>query len=412
MTQQPQHSPDAAQRKPAVSGSKALLFLIVLLVVAVVLAVVGIVPRLRAAKVLQQQTTAMAPPDVLVAPPQVGKPDQEVVLPGNMYAYVDSPINARTNGYLEKWYFDIGAHVKKGQLLAVIASPEVDKQLAQAKQDLATAVANASIAHIQSSRYQDLLKQNAVAAQDTDTFMTQEAATSTQVKSAQANVQRLEELTGFEKIYAPFTGVITARNIDIGTLINAGAGSGPEMFHMSDEHILRVYVNVPQLYSRACVPGVPADITLVQFPDRRFHGKIVRTATAIDPASRTLLVEVDVPNPKGELVPGNYSEVHFNFNTEVPRLIVPVSTLMFRSEGLRVVTVTSDNKAHLVPITIGQDDGRIVQVIQGLQPNDQVVQNPPDSIIDGETVHVVQPRKAGAGEGENSPEGSPNEGGK
>lgn len=380
--------------RPPISGRKALVGLVLLLLIAVVIAVAGILPRLRAEKTLQNRTGEMALADVTVEKPTPGEPNQELVLPGNMFAYVDSPIYARTDGYLEKWYFDIGAHVKKGDLLATIASPEVDQQLAQAKADLATAESNAAYAKQQAARYTDLLASNAVAKQDTENFVTQAASTTTQVKSAEANVQRLEELTGFEKIDAPFDGIITARDVDIGTLINAGAGGtgGREMFHIDDEHIMRVYVNVPQVDSPSCTPGTLADLTLEQYPGRRFHGKVVRNARAIDPASRTLLVEVDVPNGDRALVPGAYTQVHFQLKVVRRTMILPVSTLLFRQEGLRVVTVThqgSDDIAHLVPVTIGQDDGRVVQIIEGLKPDDEVIRNPPDSIVEGEKVRIV-----------------------
>lgn len=371
------------------SGRRAVIWVIVLLVVAALLAVAGIVPRLRAKSRLQQNTDALAAPDVMVAKPQMGKPAEEVVLPGSMQAYIDSPIYARTNGYLKKWYFDIGAHVKKGQLLAVIESPEVDQELAQAKADLLTAEATQKNAQSTAARYQNLLKQNAVTAQDTENFMTQAAASSTQVKSAQANVQRVEQLVSFEKVYAPFSGTVTARNIDTGQLISSGATSA--LFHLAQENVLRVYINVPQIDSRAAVKGMTADVTLPEFPGRRFQGKIVRTSDAIDPNSRTLLVEVDVNNRKHTLIPGAYVQVHLKLNDEQPTLILPVATLIFRSEGLRVATVVN-GKAKLVPITIGQDDGRVVQVIQGLNANDEVIQNPPDSITDGEVVHIVQPQ--------------------
>ncbi|HEX3661831.1 MAG TPA: efflux RND transporter periplasmic adaptor subunit [Acidobacteriaceae bacterium] len=388
---------DAKGTRPALTGRGALILLAVLLLIAVVAAVAGIVPRMRAQKALAARTDALALADVVVDKPQLGEPNQEIVLPGNMFAYVDSPIYARTDGYLEKWNFDIGAHVRKGQLLATIASPEVDQQLAQARAELATAKANAGYAKQQAQRYTDLLAQNAVAKQDTENFVTQQASTNTQVRSAQANVDRLEQMVGFEKIYAPFSGVITARDVDIGTLIDAGAGTSGarEMFHMDDEHIMRVYVNVPQVDAPNCTPGTPAYLTLNEFPGREFHGEVVRTARAIDPTSRTLLVEVDVPNPGGALVPGAYTEVHFRVKVVKQTLILPVSTLLFRQEGLRVVTVVDGNKAKLVPITIGQNDGKVVQVIEGLQPNDLVMQNPPDSIVDGETVRVVQPNRDG-----------------
>jgi RND family efflux transporter MFP subunit len=399
-------SRNSGNEQPPISGRKALLLLFVVLAIAVLIAVLGIVPRVRARTGLQNQTNALAAPSVVVAKPQLGQPSLEVVLPGNIQAYIDSGIYARTDGYLKKWYFDIGAHVKQGQLLAVIESPEVDQQLAQAKADLATAQANAENAKTQAARYQDLLKSNAVSQQDTDNFTTQAASTTTQVHSALANVQRLEQLTGFEKIYAPFDGIITARNVDIGTLINSG--NARELFHLSQEDVLRVYVNVPQVYAPACVPGVTATLTLAEYPGKIFEGKIVRTAKAIDPASRTLLVEVDVKNPTGELYPGAYAQVHFKLANTRPTLIVPVPTLMFRSEGLRVAIVQG-NKAKLVPITIGRDDGKTVEVVEGLQPDDEVIQAPPDSLIDGETVHVVRPQQQGQeqrAEGNASPGGS------
>lgn len=382
--------------KPPISGRKAILLVFVLLVVAVILAGAGIVPRLRARTTLQRQTEALATPDVITAKPTLGQPSQEVVLPGNIYAYKDSPLYARTSGYLKQWYFDIGAHVKQGQILAVIESPEVDQELMQAKADLATAEANAGNAQIQSKRYQDLLKSNAVSKQDTDTFTTQAASTSTAVKSALANVQRLEQLVGFEKMYAPFDGIITARDVDTGTLIDAGANK--ELFHMASESVLRVYVNVPQIYAHDCVPGLSADLTFDEYPGRRFQGKIVRTSKAIDPTSRTLLVEVDVDNSKGELLPGAYTQVHFKLSNAKPSLIIPVSTLMFRAEGLRVGVVQGGDTAKLMPITIGRDDGRVVEVVSGLESGSEVIQDPPDSLIDGEKVHIVKARMQSAGQ--------------
>ncbi len=412
------HAPDThgyVDGRPPISGRKALVWIIVVVAIAAGVAIVGILPRLRAEKTLRDRTDSLALATVTVETPTLGAPTEELVLPGNMFAYIDSPIYARTDGYLEKWYFDIGARVKKGELLATIASPEVDQQLAQAKADLATAESNAGYAKQQASRYSDLLADNAVAKQDTENFVTQAASTNMQVKSAQANVQRLQELTGFEKVYAPFDGVLTARDVDIGTLINAGSGGtgGREMFHMDDEHIMRVYVNVPQVDSPSCTPGTPADLTLDEYPGRRFHGKVVRTARAIDPASRTLLVEVDVPNSKGELVPGAYTQVHFQLKVAKQTLILPVSALLFRQEGLRVVMVvhgSDGDVAKLVPISIGQDDGRVVQVIEGLHPNDQVVRNPPDSVIDGEKVRVVSLDNGGAPGSERPEENQSTEG--
>ena len=384
--------PDA----PPLSGRVAAIMIVVLLVLAVLVAVGGIVPRVRARTELKDQTNALAAPTVIANPPQAGQVGQEVILPGNVYAYSDASLFARTDGYLDKWYFDIGAHVRQGQLLAVISTPEVDKQLLQARADLATAKATAGLAKINSSRYQGLLTQNAVSKQDTDTFVTQEASTNSTVDSAQANVQRLEQLQSFEKIYAPFSGVVTARNVDVGQLINAGAGT--LMFRLSAINVLRVYVNVPQIYSQSAVPGSIAKLTLSEFPGQTFTGKLVRTARAIDPASRTLLVEFDVDNRDGKLLPGAYTEVHMNVHQGVAPLIIPVSALIFRNQGLQVSTVVkgpNGDQAKLLQVTLGQDDGSTVQVIHGLSADSQVIQNPPDSLIDGEPVHVVKPGKDG-----------------
>jgi RND family efflux transporter MFP subunit len=384
--------PDA----PPLSGRVAAIMIVVLLVLAVLVAVGGIIPRVRARTELKDQTDSLAAPTVIANPPQAGQVGQEVILPGNVYAYSDASLFARTDGYLDKWYFDIGAHVRQGQLLAVISTPEVDKQLLQARADLATAKATAGLAKINSSRYQGLLTQNAVSKQDTDTFVTQEASTNSTVDSAQANVQRLEQLQSFEKIYAPFSGVVTARNVDVGQLINAGAGT--LMFRLSAINVLRVYVNVPQIYSQSAVPGSTAKLTLSEFPGQTFTGKLVRTARAIDPASRTLLVEFDVDNRDGKLLPGAYTEVHMNVHQGVAPLIIPVSALIFRNQGLQVGTVvkgTNGDQAKLLQVTLGQDDGSTVQVIHGLSADSQVIQNPPDSLIDGEPVHVVKPGKDG-----------------
>jgi RND family efflux transporter MFP subunit len=385
--------PKSGEGKPPLSARKALKLVVALIGVAIVLAILGIVPRVRARTTLQKETDALAAPDVLVARPRAGAVTQKVVLPGNVQAFTDSPIYARTSGYLKSWTADIGAHVKKGQRLAVIASPEVDQQLAQAKADLATAKANSKYAETQSTRYQDLLAENAVSKQDTDNFRAQASSTSNQVAAADANKRRLSQLTGFENVIAPFDGVITARNVDVGTLIDAGAAR--ELFHLASDDVLRVYVNVPQIYARAAVPGMSADLTVSEHAGRTFVGKIVRTSSAIDPTFRTLLVEIDVDNRQHDLFPGDYAQVHLDLPGQ-PSLTLPVPTLMFRSEGLRVAVV-HDDKAHLVPITIGRDDGKTVEVTQGLQATDLVIQNPPDSIIDGETVHVVAPAGPDAG---------------
>jgi RND family efflux transporter MFP subunit len=399
--EQPQpvnEAPGVPPHAPPLSGRIALLLIVVLLLVAIVIVVAGIVPRVRARTVLKEQTDALAAPTVTAASPKPGTTGQELILPANIYAYSDAPLYARTDGYLSKWYFDIGAHVRQGQLLAIISSPEVDKQLLQARADLNTAEANAGLAKTNAGRYQGLLTQNAVSKQDTDTFTSQAQSTSSAVKSAQANVQRLEELQAFEKIYAPFSGVITARGVDVGQLINAGAAN--LMFRISAIDVLRVYVNVPQIYSQTTTPGTTATLTFSEFPGQTFSGKVVRSARAIDPSSRTLLIEIDVDNRSGKLMPGAYAEVHMDVRQTVVPMIIPVSALIFRTHGLQVGTVvkgSNGDQAKLVQVTLGQDDGSTVQVIDGLTADSRVIENPPDSLIDGEPVRVVQPAKQSAG---------------
>jgi RND family efflux transporter MFP subunit len=361
----------------------------------VVIAVVGIVQRKHARSALAAETNALAAPDVTVSKAKSGSPNSEIVLPGNIIAFEDAPIYARTNGYLSRWYFDIGARVHKGQLLAVISTPEVDQQLLQARADLATAESNAGYAKNTAQRYQNLLQSDAVSRQDTDNFTTQAQSSNTTVKSQQANVQRLEQLQSFERVYAPFNGVVTSRSIDIGQLIDQGAAK--ELFHLSSTDTLRVYVNVPQVYSRDALPGAKAQLTFAEYPGRSFEGNLVRTARAIDLVSRTLLVEVDVDNRNGQLAPGAYTEVHLKVGRPVSTVVIPVSALLFRKEGLRVVSVqhTADgDTAKLIPIAVGHDDGDTVQVVSGLDPDTPIVTDPPDSVIDGEKLHVLQPDQA------------------
>jgi len=411
-SENPGQSPTALHHRPkALSVGRAILLLVVVLIIGAILAGTGIVGRIHARTSVAANTTALAAPSVLISPPTHGQPQEEIILPGNLQAYTDSPIYARTDGYLKKWYFDIGAHVRKGQLLVEIESPEVDKQLAQAQADLATAETNAGNARTQAGRYQDLLKSDSVSKLDTENFITQAAAGNTTVKSAQANVQRLQELVGFEKIYAPFDGVITARNTDVGYLINAGAGTASgsntgELFHVAASNTLRLYVNVPQVISPALKQGMVADLTFREYPGKKFTGKLVRTSRQIDPTSRTLLVEFDVDNRHGELFPGAYTEVHFKTNSTSPSYIVPVSALMFRSEGLRIATVVDGNKTRLLPVILGRDDGATVQVVSGLDADSQVILDPPDSLIEGETVQIAKPQESSGGKPSGSPEGA------
>ncbi len=368
----------------------ALGLLIVLIVVAVIVAA-GILPRIRQRKLLRQQTEYSAEPVVVVSHPARENPAEEVVLPGNMQAFIDSPIYARTNGYLKAWYHDIGARVKQGELLAVIESPEVDQQLAQAKEDLSTAQANLKLAQITAARYTGLFKTDSVAKQDVDNAVQDAEAKSTTVKSAQANVARLQQMVDFEKLYAPFDGVITARNTDIGQLIDSGSSGGAtrELFHIAAIDKLRVFTNVPQVYSHAARPGITADLTLPDLPNRRFQGKLVRTADAMDPNTRTLLVEIDVNNSAGLLFPGAYAEVHFKIHSNGTTLVIPSTSLVFRSEGLRV-PVVNGNRVALLPVLTGRDFGTTIEILSGLTDNAQVILSPPDSLVNGEVVRVVQ----------------------
>lgn len=356
----------------------------------------GILPRVKARATLSRETKELAIPTVLVVQPKRSAPAQELVLPANVQAYVDAPIYARTNGYLKRWYVDIGAHVKQGQLLAEIDTPEVDPQLRQAKADLGTAEANRNLSRITADRYQDLLKMEVVSKQDADNAAGDYAAKQAMVQSAEANVKRLQELLSFQKIYAPFEGVITARHTDIGALIDSGGSAGPrsELFHMAQPDKLRVYVNVPQAYSQAAKSGMTADLVLAEFPGRRFQGTLVRTASAIDPSSRTLLVEISVNNPIGTLLTGAYAEVHLKLPTAASSFLLPANALLFRAEGLRVGVVGDQQRVELRPLTLGHDFGSEVEVVAGLTGGEKVIVNPPDSLVDGQIVRVVQPSPA------------------
>lgn len=383
------HSPATGSPR---AGRGYLIAVIVLLVVAAVV-IAGIVPRMRATAALKNETDDLATPTVAVIHPKRGAPQQEIVLPGNVQAFIDSPIYARTNGYVKTWTVDIGARVRAGQLLAEIETPEVDQQLDQAEADLNTSRANFHLSEITATRYQDLLKTESVSRQDVDNANGDFEAKKAMVASAESNVKRLQELQSFEKIYAPFDGVITARNTDIGHLIDSGAsgGTATELFHIAALRKLRVYVNVPQQYSQAARPGLTAEVTLPEFPGRQFAGSLVRTANSIDAASRTLLVEVDVDNPGNVLFPGAYTEVHLKLPSGAPTFLLPVSALIFRSAGLQIATVAVDNTVALVPIVIGRDYGTEVEVVSGLAAADSVIVSPPDSLVQGETVRIAQP---------------------
>ena len=370
---------------------KTWVVLTIALIVVATLLVSGIWSRVKARNTLNQETARAALPSVSVVSPKQTAPAEEIILPGNVEPYISSPIYSRTNGYLKKWYVDIGARVKQGQLLAVIDTPEVDQQLQQSLSNLNTAKANLALAQITRNRYQGLLRSNAVSQQDVDNAVGTYNANEAIVQANQANVKQLEALQSFEKIYAPFDGIVTARNTDIGDLINSGSGGGTktDLFHIAQPGKLRVYVNVPQEYSQGIKAGMTADLSLTEFPDRKFQGKLVRTASAINVTTRTLLVEIEVDNFSGTLLTGSYAEVHLKIPTQASTLLLPVNALLFRTEGLRV-GVVKDGKVVLTAVTPGRDFGNQIEVVSGLKPDDQVIINPPDSIVSGQQVQVVQ----------------------
>jgi RND family efflux transporter MFP subunit len=363
---------------------------IVLLVVAALL-ISGILSRLRHSATLRVEAGQMAVTPVSVVLPKGTAPTEEIVLPANVQPYITSPIYAQATGYLKKWYFDIGAHVKTGQLLAVIQSPKVDQQLEQARSNLLTAQANLELASITKARYQGLLKSNAVSQQDVDNAVGTYNANAAIEEADKAAVQRYSALVAFEKVYAPFDGVITARNTDIGDLINSGNTGNPktDLFHIAQTKVLRVYVNVPEEYSQEVKPGQIAELTLAEFPGREFPGVLVRTAEAINLATRTLPIEIDVNNPTGTLLTGSYAEVHLKLPAPATTYVIPANTLIFRSEGLQVA-LARGGQIVLTSVTPGHDLGNMMEIVAGLKADDQIVVNPPNSIVSGQKVQIVQ----------------------
>jgi RND family efflux transporter MFP subunit len=382
--------------KAGMRSRKSWLVLAIAAIAVAALLVSGIWSRVKAGATLRAETAQAALPAVSVVSPKQTAPADEIILPGNVQPFITSPIYSRTNGYLKKWNFDIGAHVKKGQLLAVIETPEVDQQLQQARSNLLTAQANLELASVTKNRYQGLLKSNAVSQQDVDNAVGTYNANRSIVEADKAAVEQYSALASFEKIYAPFDGVITARNTDIGDLINSGSGTGvkTDLFHVAQPGKLRVYVNVPEEYSQGIKTGMTADLSLAEFPGRKFQGKLVRTAEAITVTTRTLLVEIDVDNPSGTLLTGSYAEVHLAVPTQASTFLLPVNTLIFRSEGLHVATV-KDGKVVLNAVTPGHDFGNQIEIVAGLKPDDQVIVNPPDSIVSGQAVQIVQAKLPG-----------------
>jgi RND family efflux transporter MFP subunit len=400
-SQTKQQGPEQEPQSPSIAGlprrtGRGWLTALAIITVFAGLLISGILQRMHASAALRTETTEMAVPTISVVTPQRAAPSQEIVLPGNVQPYVTAPIYSRTNGYLQAWYFDIGAHVKKGQLLAVIATPEVDQQLVQSRSNLSTAEANLRLAEITKDRYEGLLKTHAVAQQDVDNAVGTYNANKSIVEADEANVKQLEALQSFEKIYAPFDGIITARNTDVGALVDSGSSGGvkTDLFHLSQVDRLRVYVNVPEEYSQATTSGLTAELTLAEFPGAIFTGKLVRTAESINFETRTLLAEVDVTNPTGKLLSGSYAEVHFKVPGKIATYILPVDTLLFRKEGLRVATV-KDGKAQLLAVTPGRDFGDTIEIISGLQGSEAVIVSPPDSVVNGEKVQIAQATTAG-----------------
>jgi RND family efflux transporter MFP subunit len=359
----------------------------------------GVIVRHQQGNTVRAETAQMAIPSVAVVSPQRTAPSQEIVLPGNVQPFISSPIYSRTSGYLKSWYADIGAKVKKGQLLAIVDTPEVDQQLLQSRSNLATAQANLKLAEITQNRYLGLLATHAVAQQDADNAVGTYNANKAIVQADQANVKQLETLQSFEKIYAPFDGIVTARNTDIGALINAGNSGNvkTDLFHISQPGKLRVYVSVPEQYSQAAAPGLTAALSLAEFPGRQFQGKLVRTSNAINFATRTLTAEIDVDNPTGELLTGSYTEVHLKVPGQNSSYLVPVSTLIFRSQGLQVAVV-KNGSVVLTPVMPGHDFGEQIEIVSGLNGDESVIVTPPDSIISGQKVQVVKAAATGGGQ--------------
>lgn len=397
------HETQSASTKPdgqeAGKGLGALLrWFLILFFIFLVLGTYAVLQRRSEHAVLAEQTERMAVPYVSVIHATPINSDSEMVLPGTLKPYVESPIYARTNGYLKKWYKDMGSRVEKGEILAEIDTPEIDQELAQSKAQLVTAQANLSLASVTATRYQDLIKSDSVSRQDLDNANGDLAAKKAMEQSADANVKRLEEMESFKRVYAPFTGIITQRNVDPGTLINAGNGGSAtrEMFNLAQIDPMRVYVSVPQSYSQSIHAGLKACLSLSELTQRSFCGQVVRTANAIDPNTRTLLTEVDVPNPAGTLLPGAYAEVHFDVKLTGTHLSLPINALLFRPEGTLAAVVGLDGKVEFRKLTIGRDLGNALEVLQGIGPEDRIVVNPPDSLEQNQAVNLAPQDSSGA----------------
>jgi len=398
-----------APKEPPGGRGKLLRWFFVLFLIFAILGIYSLLQRRTEHQVLAQQTERMSVPFVSVIHATPINGASEMVLPGTLKAYVESPIYARTSGYLKNWYKDMGSRVKNGEILAEIDTPEVDQQLAQARAELATAQANLSLSGITATRYQDLLKTESVSHQDADNANGDLAAKRAMVQSAEANVKRLEEMESFKRVYAPFSGILTQRNVDPGTLINAGNGGSAtkQMFNLAQIDPMRVFVAVPQSFGPSMHVGTKACLSLSEMMGRAFCGSVVRTANAIDPATRTLLTEVDVPNPAGALLPGAYAQVHFDVHLSGHNLSLPINSLLFRPEGTMAAVVGSDSHLLMKPVIIGRDFGNAVEVLDGIDPSDQIVINPPDSLQQGEEVKVT-PQSPEESRKPTQPQGSKN----
>jgi membrane fusion protein, multidrug efflux system len=408
---QSKHQRVAIQKPPEVPPApprKALMFVGLFLLLLLLAGAITLWGRVSHGHALANETERETVPTVAVVYPQSEKPDEELVLPGSLQAYEESPIYARTSGYLVRWYKDIGSKVTKGELLAKIDAPEVDQELNQMRATRQQTFAQAELAKISADRWENLRKSDSVSAQEADQQVSGYKQAQANLAASDANVRRLEQLEGFKDVYAPFTGVLTRRNVDPGALINAGAGvAGRELFDIARVDPLRVFTSVPQAYAPNIRVGEQTVITLQEFPGQKFIGKVARTSEAIDPSTRTLLTEVDVPNKDGRLLPGSFGEVHFAVGTNVNKVTVPVNAMLFRSEGPQVAVVGPDNKIHLRPISIGRDYGTTLEILGGVTSTDRLVINPPDSLEDGQVVNVAQPAENQQKPGQPAPQGQP-----
>lgn len=370
---------------------------LLLLAIAVV-AVVGwrLAGRVQAQTALREQTERLAQPTVAVVKPKQQTAPDDLVLPGTVQAWSDAPIYARTSGYLKRWLVDIGQPVKAGQLLAEIDAPEVDQQLRQAEADLAVTEANSKLAQSTAARYRQLLSTQSVAPQDADEKIGDAQAKQAAVTSARANVQRLRELQGFQRVVAPFDGVVTARNVDVGALINAGGSSGQALFQVAATKKLRVYVSVPESLAGGITIGQKAELSVTSQPRRAYTARVTSTSTAIAPGSRTLLTQLEVDNASGALLPGAYADVHFKLPVRPDALVIPANAVLFRADGLTVATVDAQSRVQMKAVTQGRDFGKEVEILSGLQPSDRVVINPSDSSVSGTAVRVLAPAAAGS----------------